>query len=248
MQGWVIQRKLHWTSEEAEVIVPPRYIRTSTVHRDSFHPWSIPPRYYLPFFYQFSFFMATSSNPYCAQDYDESTATFILNVGTLTKPHQRWRLAFIVIYSSWVLFSLVKDVLVHKKQQLLTQMPPSPSYTALDIIHHKDDDRGDCIPLSNIDQKSLMHVVKEKNLEYVGLFGGVEGVASVIGVDVENGIRGDAHDLNHRRNAFGSNTYQKPAAKGFFHYVLNGLKDTTIFIFLGLCHPLSGFWHQRRRP
>ncbi|XP_010278086.1 PREDICTED: putative calcium-transporting ATPase 13, plasma membrane-type [Nelumbo nucifera] len=179
--------------------------------------------------------MATPSDPSCSQDNVHVGSFFLTMPTNPTKSQQRWRLAFKAIYISRVFFSLVNDVLAKKKDQFLNGILRSPSYIALDI-HPKDD--GDNAPFSNFDHKSFIDMVKEKNLESLRVFGGVEGVVAAFKTDAKNGIRGHADDLNLRRHVFGSNTYKNPPAIGFFHFVLEGFKDTTILI-LCACATLS---------
>ncbi|XP_043720892.1 calcium-transporting ATPase 12, plasma membrane-type-like [Telopea speciosissima] len=161
-----------------------------------------------------------------ASHYDFA-ANFFLEVATLTKPQQRWRLVFKTIYSTRALLSL----LINRKNQILTHLSHSPSYSALDINEH--DYTADSTPFSNFDHQSLIAVVKDKNLlELLDQFGGVEGVAAALQVDFKDGIHGSTEDVTRRCNKFGSNTYRKPPAKGFFHFVFEVVKDTTILILL----------------
>ncbi|XP_042513498.1 putative calcium-transporting ATPase 13, plasma membrane-type [Macadamia integrifolia] len=176
---------------------------------------------------EMSTFPASSS----ASHYDFA-ANFFLDVPTLTKPHQRWRLAFKAIYSTRALLSL----LINKKNQFLTHLSHSPSYTALDINDH--DYTDSIVPFSKLNLDTLVAIVKEKNLGILDQFGGIHGVASTLKVDYKNGINGSTEDVTRRSNVFGSNTYRKPPAKGFFRFVVEGFKDTTILILL-VCVVLS---------
>ncbi|KAF8025149.1 hypothetical protein BT93_F2101 [Corymbia citriodora subsp. variegata] len=84
----------------------------------------------------------------------------------------------------------------------------------------------------------LTQLVKGKDLGHLQEFGGVEKVASTLETDVSAGINGDPDDVCRRQNAFGINTYKKPPAKGFFHFVVEAFKDLTIMILL-VCAGLS---------
>ncbi|XP_042499307.1 calcium-transporting ATPase 12, plasma membrane-type-like [Macadamia integrifolia] len=144
-------------------------------------------------------------------------------------PQQRWRLGFKAICSTQAFLSLLSE----RKNQILTHLSVSRSisYTALDINDH---DYTDSTPFSIIDPKSLVALVKERNLELLDQFGGVHGVAAALNVDCEDGIHGSTEDVTRRFNEFGSNDYQKPPAKGFFHFVLEGFKNfkNTIILIL----------------
>ncbi|XP_043720891.1 calcium-transporting ATPase 12, plasma membrane-type-like [Telopea speciosissima] len=156
-------------------------------------------------------------------------ANFFLELATLTKPRQRWRFGFKAIYSTRALLS---PLIERKNQILMTHLSDSPSYTALDINDH-DDYTADSMPFSNFDHESLIAVIKEKKLlELLDQFGGVEGVAAALQVNFKDGIHGTPEDVTRRCNNFGSNTYRKPPTKGFFHFVFQVVKDTTILILL----------------
>jgi Ca2+-transporting ATPase len=146
---------------------------------------------------------------------------------TLSKPNKRWHLAFATIYCSRTIYSLSKKPVVRKKP---SKVSSSPSYTALninlDINHFK------------IHQSSLSELVKKKDLDQLENFGGIVGIASAIGTDIDGGIYGGPEDIDRRQQAFGSNTYKKPPTKGFFHFVVEAFKDLTIAILLG-CAALS---------
>ncbi|KAK7316249.1 hypothetical protein VNO77_35130 [Canavalia gladiata] len=88
------------------------------------------------------------------------------------------------------------------------------------------------------DLTSLINIVKEQNLPHLEKCGGVAGVAAALETNVEDGIRGGDAEGTARRELFGSNTYNKPASKGFLHFVLEAFKDVTIIIILA-CATLS---------
>ncbi|XP_042496597.1 calcium-transporting ATPase 12, plasma membrane-type-like [Macadamia integrifolia] len=187
--------------------------------------------------------MSSSSGSAYASHYDFA-ANFFLEVATLTKPQKRWRLAFKAIYSTRALLSL----LINKNTQFLTLLSHSPSYTALDINDHDYSYANSMVPFSNVDHETLFAVVKEKNLRLLDQFGGVDGVAAALNVDFKDGIHGSTEDVTRRSNVFGSNTYRKPPAKGFSHFILEGFKDTTILILL-VCGALSlGFGIKEDGP
>ena len=132
----------------------------------------------------------------------------------LSKPNKRWHLAL--------------HPLLNEKRKESSKLPvTTPSFVALNV---KPD------AFSSIDQTSLTAIVKEKNLDLLLEFGGVESVADALETDVKNGICGAVHDIALRQEVFGSNTYQ--TAKSLFHFVMEAFKDLTILILL-LCATLS---------
>ena len=147
----------------------------------------------------------------------------------LRQPIKRWRLAFTTIYFSRTLRSLLHDSASNNSIKLPSSTPP---FVVLDV----NADAG--ADFSNIDQTSLTTLVKEKNLDQLLEFGGVEGVANALRSDVRNGIHGAAKDVAQRQAAFGSNTYPRPPSKSFFHFVVEAFKDLTILVLL-VCATLS---------
>jgi Ca2+-transporting ATPase len=147
---------------------------------------------------------------------------------TLSKPNERWHLAFATIYCSRTIYSLAKIPVVLLKRP--TNISSSPSYTSLNINLDSEHFK--------IHQSSLAKLVNKKDLHQLQNFGGTFGVASAIGTDKDGGIYGGAEDIARRQQAFGSNTYKKPPTKGLFHFVAEAFKDLTIAILLG-CAALS---------
>ncbi|XP_010279279.1 PREDICTED: putative calcium-transporting ATPase 13, plasma membrane-type isoform X2 [Nelumbo nucifera] len=179
--------------------------------------------------------LVMSSDPLCAQGFDSATL-FFPNNPTLTKSHKRWRLAYATIYSCRVFITLTGDIFA-MKNQLFPSILRMQSYTAIDVSPHDGGGGNDNIePFANVDQTRLIDLVKEKKLEYLHQFGGVEGLAKLLQTDVNNGIHGDTKDLRNRQNVFGLNTYKRLPAKGFFHFVVEGFKETTVLVIL-ICSP-----------
>ncbi|BFG13972.1 hypothetical protein CerSpe_002460 [Prunus speciosa] len=152
---------------------------------------------------------------------------FAVQKSTLSEHQRKWHSAFVTIYCSraFNLSSLPKPKFTN------TKIPRSPSYATLTV---KPDNEFE------IDQTTLIDLVKEKSLSQLRELGGVEEIASALKTDADHGIlgNGDAQDIAKRVKAFGSNTYMKPPAKGFFHFVWEAFKDLTIIILLG-CAALS---------
>ncbi|KAJ9700467.1 hypothetical protein PVL29_005992 [Vitis rotundifolia] len=150
------------------------------------------------------------------------------NVPTiLRKPIKRWRLAFATIYFSR---TLLHHPLSNNNSSCSKLPSSTPPFLVLDVKADAD--------FSNVDQSSLTALVKEKNLDQLLGFGGVEGVAVALRSDVKNGIHGAAKDVAWRQEAFGSNTYPRPPTKSFFHFVVEAFKDITILVLLA-CATLS---------
>ncbi|GLT78634.1 hypothetical protein SLA2020_501630 [Shorea laevis] len=141
---------------------------------------------------------------------------------SLNKYRKKWHLAFVTIYCSRTLFSLVRN---HN-----SKVSPIPDHVSLPI------------PPENgrfkIDETTLTDIVKEKKLGKLHIIGGVNGVASSLQSSLDSGIKGGAEDIACRRKAFGSNTYKRPPSKSFFHFVVEAFKDLIILILLG-CAALS---------
>ncbi|KAA8548695.1 hypothetical protein F0562_000379 [Nyssa sinensis] len=157
----------------------------------------------------------------------------ILDLPTILSKSNKngWQKAFATVRCLRAFSSLFKEVVAKNKSKLY----PSPSQTAL-VIDIAEVETHPCF--SNIDQSSFRRLVKEKNLEQIVRFGGIEGLASALNTDVKHGIPGDAEDIAHRHEAFGTNIYRKPPTKSFFHFVWDAFRDPTILILL-VCAALS---------
>ncbi|PON79949.1 P-type ATPase [Parasponia andersonii] len=150
-----------------------------------------------------------------------------VNPKTLNPNKQKWHSAFVTIYCSRALLSFFKTTSPPKNSS--TKIPPSPSYT---VVYVKPENGFEIGPTS------LIQLTKEKNLDQLREFGGVDGVAKALKTDAGHGIHSDGENIARRRETFGSNTYQKPPTKSFFHFVWEAFKDLTIIILLG-CAALS---------
>ncbi|XVF38305.1 hypothetical protein REPUB_Repub20aG0089700 [Reevesia pubescens] len=156
----------------------------------------------------------------------------------LSKPKKKWHFIFTIIYCSRTFSSLViKSPTSKEKTNVL---PRSPSHVSLTFIQEN-------YPFQ-VDQTTLIELVKEKKLDKLQKLDGVDGVASALGTDTEVGISGTTDDIARRHEAFGFNTYKKPPTKSFFHFVIEAFKDLTIMILLG-CAALSlGFGIKEHGP
>ena len=140
---------------------------------------------------------------------------------SLSASKKNWHSAFVSIYCSRALLSLVKDSPPAKKK---AKISPSPSFIILDLqeeIRFK------------VDQATLTKLVTEKKLASLQNIGGVDGVAAALQTNVECGIHGDVDDIARRNGTFGSNTYKRPPTKSFFHFAWEEFKDLTILFNLG---------------
>ena len=136
---------------------------------------------------------------------------------------KRWRLAYTAIYSRRVMLALAKEVM----SKTNTNTHPS------------------LVP--DVDKVRITSMVKDKNLSAFTEFGGVEGVANILGTIPEKGITGSHDEVAKRVKVFGSNTYQRPPPKSFLSFVVEAFTDTNILILV--CAGLSlGFGMKEHGP
>ncbi|KAL8214976.1 hypothetical protein R6Q57_004425 [Mikania cordata] len=170
-----------------------------------------------------------------ASQCDIGSLVYNISTLTLTKAQKRWRLAYFSIYFSNTMLSIAK---VPKKlaRYPVSEIVASPAYTALKIITPATDPVDHGHRFSSIDHVGLATLVKNKDLELLHTFNGVTGLAKSLHTTLENGIV--TCDIEKRKIAFGSNTYNKPPAKGLVYFTFETFKDTTIVILLA-CAVLS---------
>ncbi|KAI7999123.1 Calcium-transporting ATPase 12, plasma membrane-type [Camellia lanceoleosa] len=175
------------------------------------------------------------------------TIMFLDKAHSVRKPNKRLRKIFRVIY---FVVSLAKKVIANgKNTQFLPRFSRGPSYVAIDIQAIDDvDDKHDHVCLFDIHQKALSEMVREKNFNSLCQYGGVKEVATILETNMNVGITAKESDIKHRIDVFGSNTYEKPPAKGFLSFVFEAFKDTTIIILL-VCAVFSlGFGIKQHGP
>ncbi|KAG5560223.1 hypothetical protein RHGRI_003495 [Rhododendron griersonianum] len=149
----------------------------------------------------------------------------VLPTTMLTEPNQkRWHMAFAVIYCSRA-FSTTP------LKKPIKKSPVSSTRVVIDVFEPHP-----CFP--KIDQSVLAGIVKQKNLDQLRKYDGVEGLACGLETNLESGISGDVEDVSRRCEAFGSNTYRRPPAKSLWYFVWEALRDPTILILL-VCAALS---------
>lgn len=116
----------------------------------------------------------------------------LLQMPTINKLNQlnknRWNMAFQVIYCSRAFFGPRK-----------LKVSPKPSHTLLAI----DVENQQPTFFPSVDQATLTHLVKEKELDNLLKFEGVEGIASSVKTDLNRGITADPEDIKRRQEAFG---------------------------------------------
>ncbi|XP_031274640.1 calcium-transporting ATPase 12, plasma membrane-type-like [Pistacia vera] len=135
---------------------------------------------------------------------------------TLTRAQRRWRKAYLTIYSTRMMLSLIS-----KSRQESEKSPPR--YPVLEIQ-----------PTVSQNQFVLNTKLMFENKDWMHLhvLGGVEGVATALGVSSDNGISGSKDDTTRRSQIFGTNSYHKPPPKGFRYFLLGAFKDTAIHLLL----------------
>lgn len=153
------------------------------------------------------------------------------------KPQKRWSLACKAIY---FIVSLSHKALPHKKS-LLIRVVRSSSSVALDISSDSEsaleNDHETPVP-STIDQNTLTDLMRDRNLQCLSQLGGVKRLAGMLGTHPSLGVSSKAEDILIRKEAFGTNVFEKPPKKSFLSFVIEAFKDTTIII-LFVCAVLS---------
>ncbi|KAG5559719.1 hypothetical protein RHGRI_009287 [Rhododendron griersonianum] len=92
----------------------------------------------------------------------------------------------------------------------------------------------------SINQEQLASITRDHDFSALEEFGGasllaahlVKGLADTLKTNVEKGICGDDDDLLKRKNAFGSNTYPRKKGRGFWNFVWDACRDTTLIILM----------------
>nr|XP_043637150.1 calcium-transporting ATPase 12, plasma membrane-type-like [Erigeron canadensis] len=160
-------------------------------------------------------------------------------LSSFTGARKRWRRAYYTIYFSNTLVSIAKNVV--SKSLPVSELIGKPGYSVIDVVVPKvstciNESPDHASSFESIDQTMLIDTLKNKDLDTLSKFDGVKGLAKALDTNLEKGL--DGHDLDQRRNVFGSNTYKKMPPKGLFYFVVEAFKDITILILLG-CAVLS---------
>ncbi|KAJ6877081.1 hypothetical protein NC651_029955 [Populus alba x Populus x berolinensis] len=138
---------------------------------------------------------------------------------------RRWRIAYTAIYFTRLLVSLSKKALESQ-----TKILRSLSHVVVDVHDDTFQHENKLVSLTNVDQRTLNDIIKEKNLESLNKLGGVIQVATILETDVKDGTR--EADAAFRRDVFGANRFKKPPSKSFLSFVIEACKDPTIIILL----------------
>ncbi|KAK4425615.1 Calcium-transporting ATPase 12, plasma membrane-type [Sesamum alatum] len=76
-----------------------------------------------------------------------------------------------------------------------------------------------------VDEEKLMKLGRTKNRGILVELGGVEGIISALNSSACFGIRGDAADVRHRMDVFGSNSFRKPGISRFMYSIFCEMKE-----------------------
>ncbi|KAL0376683.1 UNVERIFIED_CONTAM: Calcium-transporting ATPase 12, plasma membrane-type [Sesamum calycinum] len=97
------------------------------------------------------------------------------------------------------------------------QMPPEVHEYVIEM--GTGNQQGPGSGSSTVDQSMLSKLVKDKRNDEVARLGGVEGIATSLKTDLQQGTGGDVEDISWRTKAFGTNSYAKPPKQGLFSFV-----------------------------
>jgi magnesium-transporting ATPase (P-type) len=90
---------------------------------------------------------------------------------------------------------------------------------------------------AELQQENIARMVKEKDLNSLQNFGGIQIIAKALDTDLENGIRGDEQDMRSRRIASTLSTAQAPK-QGFFQLLVTSC-NSYIIVLLSVSAVLS---------
>jgi Ca2+-transporting ATPase len=96
------------------------------------------------------------------------------------------------------------------------------------------------------ESSTFVQLLQERRLEDLQKLGGVEGLANSLETDLENGLDENEEQMQKRRDSYGANTYPKKTTKGFWSFVWDACKDTTLNILM-VCAVISlatGMWTE----
>lgn len=91
----------------------------------------------------------------------------------------------------------------------------------------------------NIDKAKLTEISQEKDTQGWNELGGVEGVASKLHVNVNEGIPSDA--VERYRAAFGANTFKEVPPRSFWSILWETLKDPTLILLMAAATVSTAF-------
>jgi Ca2+-transporting ATPase len=93
---------------------------------------------------------------------------------------------------------------------------------------------------------ALTRLLQDRQLEVLDAWGGIDQLCSKVNTNKEYGLDETEEQMQKRREAFGSNTYPKKVTKGFWSFVWDACKDTTLNILM-VCAIVSlgtGIWTE----
>jgi Ca2+-transporting ATPase len=90
----------------------------------------------------------------------------------------------------------------------------------------------------NVNLENIARMVKEKDLDSLQNFGGIQVIAKALDTDLENGIRGDEQDIRSRRIASTISTEQAPK-QGCFQFLVTISCNSYIILLLSVSAVLS---------
>lgn len=121
----------------------------------------------------------------------------------------RWQKAFTVIYSCRVMLSFADKIVSHSKEEILSAISCSPSYTITTLHVQSQDADGSNVNETGkhggfffqVDQEAVGKVVREKDMESLQQLGEIQVIAAedIYVTDAERGIHGNAEDFNGRK-------------------------------------------------
>ncbi|KAG0627468.1 hypothetical protein M758_2G203300 [Ceratodon purpureus] len=97
-----------------------------------------------------------------------------------------------------------------------------------------------------VSPSTLTQLLQDRQIEDLERLGGVEGLCEKLNTDREYGLDETEEQLQRRRDSYGANTYPKKTTKGFWSFVWDACKDTTLNILM-VCAIVSlatGIWTE----
>ncbi|CAA7408242.1 unnamed protein product [Spirodela intermedia] len=83
-----------------------------------------------------------------------------------------------------------------------------------------------------IGAEHLTSMTRDHALSSLQGYGGVNGLAALLGTNLDKGVAGDDADLSRRRTAFGSNTYPRKKGRSFWVFLWESWQDLTLVILM----------------
>ncbi|XP_024533916.1 calcium-transporting ATPase 8, plasma membrane-type [Selaginella moellendorffii] len=80
--------------------------------------------------------------------------------------------------------------------------------------------------------EKLVQLVQDRDNDGLQALGGITGLGTALHVNLEKGIEPDEESVQHRREAFGANSYPTKAGKSFWVFVWEAAQDTTLIILM----------------